>query len=99
MEQEKGWCVSSPIPDWEYKVYRREEGLANTHILAITEDADSNIWVSTNKGISCFLRDKGVFNNYDHWDNVPMGNFMSGSVAKDQDGEIYFGSVNGLVPF
>ena len=42
--------------------------------------------MSTNKGISCLLRDKDVFYNYDHWDNVPMGNFMSGSVAKDQNG-------------
>ena len=88
-------CFSSPS-DWEYKVYRREEGLTNTHIRAITEDANHNIWVSTNKGISCLLRDKDVFYNYDHWDNVPMGNFMSGSVAKDQNGEIYFGSINGL---
>ena len=91
-------CFSSPS-DWEYKVYRREEGLTNTHIRAITEDANHNIWVSTNKGISCLLRDKDVFYNYDHWDNVPMGNFMSGSVAKDQNGEIYFGSINGLCRF
>ena len=63
-------CFSSPS-DWEYKVYRREEGLTNTHIRAITEDANHNIWVSTNKGISCLLRDKDVFYNYDHWDNVP----------------------------
>lgn len=91
-------CFSSPS-DWGYKVYRREEGLTNTHIRAITEDANHNIWVSTNKGISCLLRDKDVFYNYDHWDNVPMGNFMSGSVAKDQNGEIYFGSINGLCHF
>ncbi|MBS5110124.1 MAG: response regulator [Phocaeicola vulgatus] len=71
---------------WDYKVYRSEEGLSNVHIRAITEDNHGNIWVSTNKGISCLLKDKEVFYNYDHWDNVPMGNFMSGSVAEAKDG-------------
>ena len=84
---------------WDYKVYRSEEGLSNVHIRAITEDNHGNIWVSTNKGISCLLKDKEVFYNYDHWDNVPMGNFMSGSVAEDYDGNIYFGSLNGLCRF
>ncbi|NDV80624.1 two-component regulator propeller domain-containing protein [Bacteroides sp. 51] len=85
--------------NWEYIVYRREEGLANTHIRAITEDYKGNIWVSTNKGISCLLVDKEVFYNFDHWANVPMGNFMSGSVAHDANGNIYFGSINGLCYF
>lgn len=55
--------------------------------------------MSTNKGISCLLKDKEVFYNYDHWDNVPMGNFMSGSVAEAKDGTLYFGSINGLCRF
>ena len=84
---------------WDYKVYRSEEGLSNVHIRAITEDNHGNIWVSTNKGISCLLKDKEVFYNYDHWDNVPMGNFMSGSVAEAKDGTLHFGSINGLCRF
>lgn len=84
---------------WDYKVYRSEEGLSNVHIRAITEDNHGNIWVSTNKGISCLLKDKEVFYTYDHWDNVPMGNFMSGSVAEAKDGTLYFGSINGLCRF
>ena len=85
--------------DWEYKIYRREDGLANAHIYAITEDDRGNIWVSTNKGISCLLKGKEVFYNYDHWDNVPMGSFMSGSVAEDKEGNMYWGSINGLCRF
>lgn len=84
---------------WDYRVYRREEGLANAHIRAITEDSHGNIWVSTNKGISCLLINKETFYNYDHWDNVPMGSFMSGSVSADKDGNLYFGSINGLCRF
>lgn len=84
---------------WKYKVYRREDGLANTHIRAIAEDCHGNIWVSTNKGISCLLKQKETFYNYDHWDNVPMGSFMSGSVFQDKSGILYFGSINGLCRF
>lgn len=84
---------------WDYKVYRREEGLSNVHIRAITEDNEGNIWVSTNNSISCLLKDKETFYNYDHGDNVPMGNFMSGCVAEAGDGTLYFGSINGLCLF
>lgn len=87
------------FPSSQSWVYRSEEGLSNVHIRAITEDNHGNIWVSTNKGISCLLKDKEVFYNYDHWDNVPMGNFMSGSVAEAKDGTLYFGSINGLCRF
>lgn len=91
-------CFAS-LPDLDYKVYRREEGLINTHIRAITEDDSGNIWMSTNKGISCLLIEEEIFYHYDSWANVPVGNFMSGSVARDLNGEIYFGSVNGLCRF
>lgn len=95
----EGLVCFSFSDSWGYKVYRREEGLSNAHIRAITEDNHGNIWVSTNKGISCLLKEQDLFYNYDHWDNVPMGNFMSGSVTKDKDGNLYFGSINGLCRF
>lgn len=84
---------------WDYKVYRSEEGLSNVHIRAITEDNHGNIWVSTNKGISCYIAVKNSFYNYGRWDGVPIVGFMSGSVTHDYDGNIYFGSLNGLCRF
>ena len=84
---------------WDYKVYGRGGGLSHVRIGATTEANPGKIGGSTNKGISCLLKDKEVFYNYDHWDNVPMGNFMSGSVAEAKDGTLYFGSINGLCRF
>lgn len=84
---------------WDYKVYRSEEGLSDVHIRAITEDNHGNIWVSTNKGISCYIAVKNSFYNYGRWDGVPIVGFMSGSVTHDYDGNIYFGSLNGLCRF
>ena len=91
-------CFPS-LTDSNYKVYQRESGLANTHIQAISEDKAGNIWVSTNKGISCLVGNKDIFYNYDHHDNLPMGSFSRGSVAYGQDGNFYFGSINGLCCF
>jgi len=84
---------------WEYKLYGWNSGLNNVHTRAITEDKHGNIWVSTNKGISCLMRGQGLFSNYDHHDNVPMGSFASGCVTAQHDGTLYFGSINGICYF
>lgn len=91
-------CFPSPT-DRKYKVYQRESGLANTHIHAISEDKAGNIWISTNKGISCLVHSKETFYNYDHHDNLPMGSFNRGCVTYAQDGNLYFGSIDGLCYF
>lgn len=82
-----------------YSVFKRKDGLNNTHIRAIAEDSNGNIWLSTNMGISCYVTSKKTFYNYSHFDGIPQGNFISGSVAKDQNGYIYFGSINGVCYF
>lgn len=91
-------CFPSP-KTFKHVTYQRKEGLPNTHIRAISEDRNGNIWVSTNNGISCYVTEKDCFYNYKKSDEVPSGNFMSGSVAKDKNGFIYFGSINGLCRF
>lgn len=85
--------------DMEYNVFRRADGLENAHIRAIMEDTSGNIWCSTNKGISCYIASENSFYNYGRWDGVPIVGFMSNSVTHDYDGNIYFGSLNGLCRF
>lgn len=91
-------CFPS-LTDSGYEVYQRESGLTNTHIQAIGEDIHGNIWVSTNKGISCRIKNKDIFHNYDHHDNLPSGSFSRGCITYGQDGNFYFGSINGLCYF
>ena len=83
----------------EYIVYQRENGLANTHIHSVIEDKKGNIWISTNKGISCIDPFRQTCHNYDHRDNLPPGSFSTGCVTKDAEGNLYFGSINGLCYF
>jgi len=82
-----------------YRTYQRKNGLHNTLIRALIEDRGGNIWVSTNNGISCFVRQKGTFYNYNYLDDVPRGTFSTSCVTCDRDGDIYFGSINGLCCF
>ena len=92
--------VCFPFPNnMKYQVFKRGDGLENAHIRAIMEDASGRIWCSTNKGISCYIAVKNSFYNYGRWDGVPIVGFMSGSVTHDYDGNIYFGSLNGLCRF
>lgn len=91
-------CFQS-VKDLSYKTYQRKEGLVNTCIQAITEDLNGNIWFSSNKGIGCYVTKKSSFYYYGHSDDVPAGNFMSGSVTRNKKGSIYFGSINGVCCF
>ena len=55
--------------------------------------------MSTNRGISCLNPDNGLIRNYDHHDDLPIGSFNSGCVTTDNEGNCYFGSINGLCYF
>jgi signal transduction histidine kinase/ligand-binding sensor domain-containing protein/CheY-like chemotaxis protein len=79
----------------DYVIFRRDDGLHNTFIRAITEDAGRNLWFSTNAGISCRLDGSGLFRNYTYFDKTPMGSFTSAAVANDNE-TILFGSINGI---
>lgn len=82
-----------------YQVYGRQNGIYNSYIRAITEDDEGNIWFSTNAGIGCYIKRLEQFVNYNYIERMPMGNFSSAAVAKDENGIIYFGSINGAYYF
>ncbi|GGH09940.1 hybrid sensor histidine kinase/response regulator [Sphingobacterium alkalisoli] len=92
-------CFTEEKQNFRFSSFTEKDGLADSHIRGITEDGEGNIWVSTTRGIS-FLRvnDSKIF-NYDRREGVPLGDFMSGSVAKGRDNKIYFGSKGGVCYF
>lgn len=89
----------TPQEPQQYSVYDEQNGLINSYVRAIAEDRNNNIWVSTNGGISRFIPSQDKFYNYDHYNGVPLGDFMSGSVTKNSKGVIFFGSQNGVCYF
>ncbi|HEY4335892.1 MAG TPA: ATP-binding protein, partial [Puia sp.] len=76
--------------------YSEKDGLANTTIYQIVEDAEERIWVSTNTGVSCFDPEAKVFRNFSGLNGLQNSNFVHGSGLRLADGEILFGGLQGF---
>jgi len=77
-------------------IYGEKEGLLNSSIYNILEDQQGWIWVSTNKVISSIDPTSGKVHNYTHHNGVQNNNFLQNSGLRLQDGELYFGGVEGF---
>ena len=82
-----------------YKIYTTNDGLPNNVIYSILEDQDGNLWLSTNLGLSKFYVSSERFVNYDVKDGIQSNEFNLGACYKDQNGEMYFGGMNGYNVF
>jgi signal transduction histidine kinase/ligand-binding sensor domain-containing protein/AraC-like DNA-binding protein len=76
-----------------------ENGLATNNILNILEDDHHNLWLSTDKGISCFKRKENKFQNFDIGDGLQSTGFNYGSKLKGSDGCMFFGGLEGFNMF
>ncbi len=85
--------------DTSFTVFGLKEGLPNGYVRAVAEGTPDHIWISTNSGLSCIDVKTYKISNFNHMDGIPLGDFMSGAVVKDQHGIIYFGSQNGICYF
>jgi ligand-binding sensor domain-containing protein/signal transduction histidine kinase/DNA-binding response OmpR family regulator len=83
-------------------------GLSNAVIHAIREDENGNLWVSTNKGLSKinfksfalpFVKEKLNVMNYTVADGLQSNQFTSGAAETGENGELFFGGINGLTSF
>lgn len=81
----------------QYETYDEKQGLENSFVRAIQQDDMGNIWISTNAGISLWNGEK--FNNYNHQDGTPIGDFTNGAASLREDGILFFGSLNGVCYF
>jgi len=82
-----------------FQHWLQENGLPNEYIYGILEDADSRLWLSTNKGLSCFNPRSNTFTNYERSQGVLGNEFNSGAFYKDNEGIMYFGGTEGLTFF
>ncbi|MES2881393.1 MAG: two-component regulator propeller domain-containing protein [Bacteroidota bacterium] len=78
------------------KVYTIKDGLPNNVVYGILKDEDGNIWMSTNKGLSCYNPVKNIFRNFDYKDGLQSNEFNRGAYCRTKDGTLFFGGVNGF---
>jgi ligand-binding sensor domain-containing protein len=76
--------------------YLIKDGLPNNVIYGILNDDDGNLWMSTNKGLSCFSLQKRTFRNFDYKDGLQSNEFNRGAYCRTKDGCLFLAVSTGL---
>ena len=75
-----------------------DKGLLNDGIMAIEEDIDESLWLSTRHGLSRVNTMTGHVENFVSDSGLPTSHYNTNASAADSE-YIYFGSVDGLLSF
>lgn len=87
--KQKGTNVFSQIP---------VAGIIDKKIMAIVEDNQGQLWLSNSQGIIAYSPDSEKVEEYSYKDGLSTSTFTE-AVDKDEDGNLYFGSINGINVF
>jgi streptogramin lyase len=79
--------------------YTEDQGLPDITVYGILEDELGRLWLSTNKGISCFNPETEEFRNYDTRDGLQDDEFNGGAYFLSPSGQMFFGGINGFNAF
>lgn len=79
--------------------YSTDNGLPNNYIYGVLEDGRGRLWITTNRGLSCFDPAEQTFYNYSQQDGLSHEQFNSYGACKTEDGIFYLGSLNGITYF
>lgn len=79
--------------------YNDKDGLPNNVVYAILSDKAGNLWLSTNRGLSCFDPVHKTFRNFSKEDNLPGDEFNRSEYFTLPDGRLMFGGVDGYTIF
>ena len=79
--------------------YSGADGLPNNVVYGILPDDAGNLWMSTNKGLSCFSPTTKTFQNFTSEDGLPGDEFNHFHFRKLGNGRLLFGGVDGFTTF
>jgi len=82
-----------------YKIFTKNEGLANNNVLCFREDRQGNIWMSTSNGISKLNMTDTTFANYSGSDGTLGNQYHEKGGLNHSDGRIFFTGNHGLTFF
>ena len=82
-------------------VLTMEDGISSDGIKAMVPDSDGKLWFSTNLSVCLLDPADGSVTEFRNYSDraFPTGNFNGNSCATGLDGNIFFGSTEGLVGF
>ncbi|HLO81489.1 MAG TPA: two-component regulator propeller domain-containing protein [Chitinophagaceae bacterium] len=88
--------IKMNLPSMKYVRYDMGTGLPDNYIYQIQDDKLGNIWVSTNKGISCLNIEENKFRNFGKRHGLINSEYNSFSSCKLNDTTLVFGGTAGI---
>lgn len=76
-----------------------QNGLPNNVVYITLEDRNGHLWLTTNWGMSKFNPASGEFVNFDIHDGLQGNEFNGGAWFHAEDGEMFFGGMDGFNSF
>jgi len=83
----------------KYIMFNMDNGFPNNTINIIAPDKAGNLWVSTDNGLVVFSKKNNHTLHFTESDGLSHNEFNRGSFYQDEEGTMYFGSLNGLTVF
>lgn len=82
-----------------FRSWSTEDGLINRMVTSIIEDDSGDLWLGTDAGLARFNPKTTRFNGYDVGDGITDNTFLSRAVVKGEDGQVFFGTRDGVTFF
>ncbi len=79
--------------------FYEKDGLPGNEVCGILEDDNGFLWISTNRGLSKFDPVRKKFRNYKRSSGIEGVGFLRNSSFRRKSGEMFFGSISGMVSF
>lgn len=79
--------------------YTEADGLPSNSIMGLVFDNRGAMWVSTDCGLCRFSTDPANIRTYTSSDGLPTNLFNYNSAFRATDGELFFGTVDGMISF
>lgn len=96
--QGNGFCRFNPQTE-TFTTYDSSKGFPSNVIYRIIEDDNSLFWITTNEGLVRFNPDTNEMKVFTTANGLLSNQFNYQSGFKDENGNIYFGSINGFISF
>ncbi len=87
------------IASGKFEHFTTTQGLSNNVVYGVLLGADSNLWMSTNRGISKLNLKTYIFSTFNKSDGLQDNEFNTFSFANGNNGQLVFGGINGVTIF